>query len=249
MELKGAVAIVTGGSGGLGRRICHALAGAGTDVAVVYNTSHDEAQVVAGELRDAGVRAEALQCDVTDRQRVGALVPQVLKAFGRVDILVNDAAYNKWIPFSDLDALTYEAWDRIISTNLTGPMLLIKEVAGPMKRQGGGRIVNIASIAGLGPRGSSIAYAVSKAGLIHLTRCMAVALAPEVLVNCIAPGYMEDTKMSRNLSPAYLERAISGAALKRTTDKDDVSDQVVTFCQTKSTTGQTLAIDAGRHFH
>ena len=249
MDLEGAVAIVTGGSGGLGRRICRALANAGTHVVVAYNTRPDEAQVTAQEVRDHGVQADTIRCDVADLQQVEALVPEVLRKFGRVDVLVNNAAYNKWIPFPDLEALTYEEWNKFISINLTGPMLLTKAVAGPMRHQGTGRIVNIASIAGLGPIGSSIAYAVSKAGLIHLTKCMTVGLAPEVLVNCIAPGYLEGTRISANLDPAYKKRAIENAALKKATDMDDVASQVVAFCQSDSTTGQTLAIDAGRSFH
>ena len=199
MDLQGAVALVTGGSGGLGRRICHALAEAGAQVGAVYHESREASQDVVESLRGVGVEADAFQCDVTDPQQVESLVSQVLGKFGRVDILVNDAAYNRWIPFSDLDALTFEEWNRIIAVNLTGPMLCIKAVAGAMKRQGAGRIVNISSVAGLVPTGSSIPYGVSKAGLVHLTKCMAVALAPEVLVNCVAPGYMEGTRSSSNL--------------------------------------------------
>jgi 3-oxoacyl-[acyl-carrier protein] reductase len=104
---------------------------------------------------------------------------RALDTFGRVDLLVNDAAYNKWIPFNDLDAMNYEEWQKILAVNLTGPMLCIKAVAPAMQRQGGGRIVNIASVAGLAPSGSSIPYAVSKAGLIHLTRCMRWGWRPQ----------------------------------------------------------------------
>jgi 3-oxoacyl-[acyl-carrier protein] reductase len=249
MQLRGAVAIVTGGNGGLGQRICHALARAGADVAVVYAQSRESAQSVAAELRALGVRAEAMACDVTDPSQVHDLISHVLGGFGRVDLLINDAAYNKWIPFNDLDAMTYEEWQKILDVNLTGPMLCIKAAAPVMQRQGGGRIVNIASVAGLGPSGSSIPYAVSKAGLIHLTRCMAVGLAPTILVNCIAPGYLEGTRATANLNPAYKERAKDSALLKRAADKDDVANQVVAFCQTDSITGQTLVIDAGRFFH
>ena len=249
MELKGKVAIVTGGNGGLGQRICQALARAGCDVAVVCARSRDAAQAVAAQLKSTGVRAEAMACDVTSPAQVQELVAGVLKTFGRVDLLINDAAYNKWIPFNDLDALTYEEWQKIIAVNLTGPMLCIKAVAPAMQRQGGGRIVNIASVAGLAPSGSSIAYAVSKAGLVHLTRCMAVGLAPAILVNCVAPGYLEDTRATANLDPAYRQRARDAALLKRAADKDDVANQVVALCQTDSITGQTLVIDAGRFFH
>ena len=249
MNLKDTVAIVTGGNGGLGQRICHALAEAGAHLAVVYARSRDEAQAVADQLRNTGVRAEAMQCDVTVPQQVDALVSGVLESFGRVDILVNDAAYNKWIPFNDLDAMSYEEWNKIINVNLTGPMLCIKAVAPAMKRQGAGRIVNISSGAGLAPAGSSIPYAVSKAGLNHLTRCMAVGLAPEILVNCVAPGYLEGTRATSNLEPGYGERAIMRTLLKRAVDKDDVAEQVVAFCRTDSITGQTLVIDSGRFFH
>jgi 3-oxoacyl-[acyl-carrier protein] reductase len=162
MDLKGKVAVVTGGNGGLGQRICHALAAQGCHVAVVYAKSKDEAEGVARDLQKHQVSAASFACDVTSREDVARLVDDVVKRFGRLDILVNDAAYNKAIPFTDLEALTYEEWTKIIDINLTGPMLLTKAVGPVMKRQGEGRIVNISSVAGLGPTGSSIAYAVSK---------------------------------------------------------------------------------------
>lgn len=249
MELRGKVAVVTGGNGGLGQRICLALAKAGCDVAVVYANSRAPAEAVAREVRAMGVRSEALACDVADPEAVQSLARQVLASLGRVDILVNDAAYNKWIPFGDLDALTFEEWRKILAVNLDGPMLCIKHFAGALKAHGTGRVVNISSIAGLSPSGSSIPYAVSKAGLIHLTRCMAVGLAPAVLVNCVAPGYLEGTRATDNLDAAYRDRARDGAILKRAADKDDVADQVVTLCRTDSITGQTIAVDAGRFFH
>jgi len=249
MDLEGKVAIVTGGNGGLGQRICHALAQAGCHIAVVYAKSREQAEEVAAALRSHDVKADAFACDLTDPPQVEAMVAQVEQAFGRIDILVNDAAYNKWIAYTDLDALTLDVWDRILATNLTGPMLCTKAVAAAMRRQGGGRIVNISSVAGLSPTGSSIAYAVSKAGLIHLTKCMAVALAPDILVNCVAPGYIEETRATSNLDPAYRQRSRESALLKRAADKDDIAEQVVLLCRTESITGQTLAIDAGRVFH
>ncbi len=193
--------------------------------------------------------AEAIHCDVTDRSKVDEMVAQVLQRFGRLDILVNDAGYNKWIPYDDIDALTYEDWSKLIDVNLTGPMLTIKAASRPMKAQGGGRIINIASVAGVGPTGSSIAYAVAKSGLIHLTKCMAVGLAPDILVNCIAPGYLEGTKMSDNLAPEYKKASVKSSLLQRAADKDDIARQVVAFSTTDSVTGQTLIIDSGRVFH
>ena len=250
MELKGAVALVTGGNGGLGQRICHALAREGVHIAVVYARSRNQAEDVAREL--AGryqVNAAAFACDVTDAAAVAEVIRAVKARFGAIDILVNDAAFNKAIPFDDLSSLTEEVWEQIMAVNLTGPMRLIKAVAPVMKAQGRGRIVNIASVAGLHPTGSSIAYAVSKAGLIHLTRCMAVGLAPETLVNCVAPGLLEGTRATANLRAEQIERSASSAVLKKAADKDDCADMVVTMCRTETMTGQTMVIDAGRVFH
>lgn len=250
MDLKGSVALVTGGNGGLGQRICDALAREGAHVAVMYAQSRDQAEDVARDLAARhGVQAAAFGCDITDRAAVDRLVADVTARFGRLDILVNDAAFNKAVPFPDLDGLTEELWEKIMAVNLTGPMRLTKAVAPVMKAQGRGRIVNIASVAGLGPTGSSIAYAVSKAGLIHLTRCMAVALAPEVLVNCVAPGLLEGTRATANLRPEQIARSAATAVLGKAADKEDCAEMVVTMCRTETMTGQTVVIDAGRVFH
>ena len=250
MELRGTVALVTGGNGGLGQRICHALAREGVHVAVMYAQSRDQAEGVARDLAASHqVNAAAFGCDITDAGAVTKLVGDVTARFGRLDILINDAAFNHAVRFNDLDGLTEDLWDKIMAVNLTGPMRLIKAVAPVMKAQGRGRIVNIASVAGLAPTGSSIAYAVSKAGLIHLTRCMAVGLAPETLVNCVAPGLIEGTRATANLLPDQIANSASSAVLKRAADKDDCADMVVTMCRTETMTGQTTVIDAGRVFH
>jgi 3-oxoacyl-[acyl-carrier protein] reductase len=249
VDLSGAVALVTGGNGGLGQHICHALAKEGVHVAVVYVQSRDQAEAVARELASRHqVNAAAFACDVTDGAAVECAVRQVRERFGRLDILVNDAAYNKAIPFPDLDGMTMEVWDRIIAVNLTGPMRLMKAVAPIMKAQGRGRIVNISSVSGVGPTGSSIAYAVSKAGLIHLTRCMAVALAPQILVNCVAPGLLEGTRATANLREEQIRNSAATALLKKPADKDDCADMVVAMCRTETMTGQTAVIDSGRYF-
>jgi len=250
MELRGAVALVTGGNGGLGQRICHHLAREGVHIAVMYAQSRDEAEGVARDLASRHqVNAAAFACDITDGAAVERLVADVTGRFGRLDILVNDAAYNKAVPFADLDGLTMEVWDKIIAVNLTGPMRLIKAVAPVMKAQQQGRIVNISSVAGIGPTGSSIAYSVSKAGLIHLTKCMAVALAPETLVNCVAPGMLEGTRATANLRREQIDHAAATAILKKPADKDDCAEMVVTVCRSETMTGQTVLIDSGRYFH
>src|SRR6266513_5939285 len=118
MDLKGVVALVTGGNGGLGQRICHALAQGGAHVAVMYARSRDQAESVVGELTSRyQINARAFACDITDGAAVDRLIGEVTRAFGRLDILINDAAYNLSIPFGDLDSLTMEVWDRIMATN------------------------------------------------------------------------------------------------------------------------------------
>lgn len=249
MDLRNKVAIVTGGNGGLGQRICRALARSTCRVAVIYAVSETAAREVAADLRNHGVDAQAFQCDVSDPAQVKRMVQEVEEQLGRIDILVNNAAFNKWIPFHDLDKLTNEVWQKILGINLTGPTFLTKAVAPAMKRRGAGRIVNISSIAGLGPTGSSIAYSISKAALIHLTKCMAVALAPEVTVNCLAPGHLEGTRATSNLAPEFRASSLATALLKKAAAKDDIADQVVALCQADTITGQTLVIDSGKVFH
>ncbi len=250
MELRGAVALVTGGNGGLGQRICHALAREGVHIAVMYAQSRDQAEGVARDLTSRyQINAVAFACDITEGAEIEKLLSDVMAHFGRLDILINDAAYNKAVPFKDLDGLTDEVWDKIIAVNLTGPMRLTKAVAPIMKAQGRGRVVNISSVAGLGPQGSSIAYAISKARLIHLTKCKAVAMAPETLVNCVAPGLLEGTRATANLRPEMIAQGNATSLLKKAADKDDCADMVVTMCRTETMTGQTVVIDSGRTFH
>ncbi len=246
MDLKGCAAIVTGGSGGLGQRICRALALNGVDIVVNYTASEAKAKSVAEDMIKLGVRSVALCADVTDPNAVARMVDEAKAAFGRIDILVNDAAFNKTIAYPDLDGMTHELWNHILNVNLTGTFNCIKAVAPLMKAQGQGRIVNISSGAGVAPRGSSIAYAVSKAGMIHLTKCMAVALAPAVTVNCVAPGFMEGTRATANL-PAEYQATVAGMTLLRhPVSKDDIAEQLVTFCRSDSMTGQTVVMDCGR---
>src|SRR3954471_121084 len=215
----------------------------------MYARSREQAESVASELTSLyQIKAQAFACDIGDGAAVERLIGEVTQAFGRLDLLINDAAYNVSIPFGDLDGLTLEVWDKIMAINLTGPMRLTKAVAPIMKVQGRGRIVNVASVAGLSPTGSSIAYAVSKAGLIHLTRCMAVALAPETLVNCVAPGLLEGTRATANLRPEQIENSAATSLLKKPADKDDCAEMVIAMCRTETMTGQTAVIDSGRYF-
>ena len=249
MELKGSVAIVTGCTGGLGQRIGRVFAEQGAQVAGVYVQSKEQAETFAREWSALGPRCIAVQADVTDPPQIARLVERVMAEYGRIDVLVNNAAYNQLVPFKDLDGLTMEIWDHLLLANLTSPLMCVKAVAPIMKKQQRGRIVNVASIAGLAPLGSSIAYAVSKAGLIHLTRCLAVALGPEVTVNAVAPGTMMGTRMTARLDQALVERTTKNAALQRPVERDDVAQQILVFCKSDSTTGQVLVLDSGVVYH
>jgi 3-oxoacyl-[acyl-carrier protein] reductase len=245
MDLNGKTAFVTGGSGDIGAAIAGALAGAGADVAISYVGHRDGAMATAAAIEAAGARSLVVQLDQRDPQAIEASVDQVVGGLGRLDILINNAGWNIGIPFAALDELTAEIWNRVHETNLRGPYLLSRAFAAHLRAHGAGRIVNIASVGGLAPSSSSIAYSASKAGLIHLTRCLAVALAPTVTVNCVAPGLVEGTRIAARLPAAVAEGARRQAVLGRTAGVHDIAQQVLTFCRADSVTGQVLVVDGG----
>jgi 3-oxoacyl-[acyl-carrier protein] reductase len=245
MELTGRVALVTGGSGDIGRAIAIALAEAGADVAVTWVGHEAGASDTCREVVGRGRRATMVQLDQADPAAISPAVQRVVSALGQLDVLVNNAGWNIGIPFRDLDALTVEVWDRIQDVNTRGPFLLAQAAAGHLRARGAGRIVNIASVAGLRPAGSSIAYAVSKAGLVHLTRCLAVALGPEITVNCVAPGLVEGTRMARRIPAEVVEDIRRRLLLGHPALAEDIAAQVVAFCRADSVTGQVLTIDGG----
>src|SRR5215831_9606522 len=245
MDLQGKAAFVTGGSGDIGGATARALATAGADVAISYVGQLEAATATVDALRAAGRRSLAVQLDQRDPAAIDASVDRVVRELGRVDILVNNAAWNIGIPFTDLDALSADIWDRVLETNRRGPYLLARALAPHLRAHRAGRIVNIASLGGLYPSSSSIAYSASKAGLIHLTRCLAIALAPDVTVNCIAPGLVEGTRMAHRLPDEIVQIERSQAVLGRVATAQDIAAQVVTFCRAESITGQVLVIDGG----
>jgi 3-oxoacyl-[acyl-carrier protein] reductase len=248
MDLRDRVALITGASGGLGAVIARVLADHGVHIALTHLGHREEAVELCRELEGEGCKAFVAHLDQTDPASCTAAVTDTVKALGRLDILINNAAWNDLIPLADLDSLTSEVWDRALNTNLRGPFLMTRAAAPYLRRQDQGRVVNISGIPGFVPAGS-IALAVSKAGLIHLTRCLAVALAPTITVNCVAPGLMEGTRMFALVPPARVAAVTEQAVLKRTANPADVARQVVAFCQSDSVTGQTQVIDSGGFFH
>jgi NAD(P)-dependent dehydrogenase (short-subunit alcohol dehydrogenase family) len=243
--LHGKVALVTGGSGDIGGAIARRLGGAGAHVVATYVGAADAAAATVRDIESAGGAASALQLDQRDPAAIDACIRAVAERHGRLDILVNNAAWNIGIPFPDLDALTPAIWDRVLETNLRAPFLLARAAAKLLKADGGGHIVNISSAGGISPGSSSIAYSSSKAGLNHLTRCLAVALAPDVAVNCIAPGLVENTRMAKRLPEAVSRGARAQAVLGRVGQPADIAAQVLMFVTSTSITGQTMVIDGG----
>jgi NAD(P)-dependent dehydrogenase (short-subunit alcohol dehydrogenase family) len=245
MDLNGKVAFVTGGSGDIGRAIAEALAASGADIAISYVGEAGRAQAVVEAVRKAGRQGHAVQLDQRDPKSIDLCVEKVTGHFGRIDILVNNAAWNIGIPFRQLEQLDAATWDRVIETNLRGPFLLSRALAPHLAADDGGRIVNIASVGGLNPGSSSIAYSCSKAGLIHLTHCLAVALAPQVSVNCVAPGLVEGTRMALRLPPEVAAGARRQAVLGKVGSPVDIADATVLLCRADTITGQTIVVDGG----
>jgi 3-oxoacyl-[acyl-carrier protein] reductase len=244
MDLKGKVAIVTGGGTGMGKSISTLLAANGVNVAVNYSRSEADAVATAEELTAAGVDALPVQADVSSADDVARLIEQAEKQLGRVDFLVNNAGYTKFVPMNDLDGMPEEEWDKIFDVNVKGIWLCAKAAAPAMKRAGGGAIVNVASIAGLKVAGSSMAYAVSKAAAIHLTKCLALALAPDVRVNAVAPGLVI-TRWWAHAGEERLKQMSDSMPLKHSVTPEQVATATLELLKNESITGQTIALDAG----
>ncbi|MBA2449663.1 MAG: SDR family oxidoreductase [Chloroflexi bacterium] len=244
MDLTGKVAIVTGGGTGIGKAISRALAAAGAHVAVNYSRSGTDAATTVRELEGLGVRATAIRANVSLADEVRLMIERTTDELGGLDLLVNNAGTTKFVDFKDLDNMDEEAWDRIMAVNLKGTFLCCKAAAEPMRRAGGGSIVNISSVAGVRAAGSSIAYAVSKAGVIHLTRCMALALAPDIRVNSVAPGLVL-TRWQDHMSAEERRGRAEAAPLKRTVEPEEIATAAVECLRNDAMTGQTIVVDAG----
>ena len=239
------VALVTGASGDIGSAIAQALGAGGHHVIGTYVGAADAAAHTVSTIVEAGGSAQAVQLDQRDPEAIEALIASIAEQHGRLDVLVNNAAWNIGIPFRRLDDLSSDIWDRVLETNLRAPFLLARAGAKLLKAGDGGHIINISSAGGISPGSSSIAYSSSKAGLNHLTRCLAVAMSPEVAVNCIAPGLVENTRMAKRLPENVAEGARQTAVLGRVGQAEDIANQVLAFVHSTSVTGQTIVIDGG----
>jgi NAD(P)-dependent dehydrogenase (short-subunit alcohol dehydrogenase family) len=239
--LAGKVVLVTGGARRLGRQIALALAGAGADLAITYRKSRTEAAQTADALAGLGAGALAIECDVRAEEQVHAAVTAVAGSFGRLDILVNNAAVFSTEP---LESLSLEAWDDVFATNTRGPFLVAREAL-PHLRAAEGRIVNMGSLGGLRAWATHAHYCASKAALHSLTQAMAKAFAPEVSVNCVAPGWIE-TENTRESDAAGAARFAERTPMQRNGTAEDVAQAVLFFAAGPHfITGQVLAVDGG----
>lgn len=238
------VALVTGGSGGIGQAVCRELSTAGFAVAVHYHSDHARAETVVEELTAQGGEACSLSADISDAAAVEALFAEIMRRFGRIDVVVNNAGITR-------DALVLrmklEDWQKVIDTNLTGAFLVSRAAAKIMLRQRSGKIINVASVVGLSGNAGQANYAAAKAGLIGLTKTLAKELAGRgITCNAVAPGFIA-TAMTEALSAEVKHGFINSIPLARPGTPADVAAAISFLASAKSDyiTGQVLAIDGG----
>jgi 3-oxoacyl-[acyl-carrier protein] reductase/pteridine reductase len=230
-------ALVTGAAKRIGRSLALSLAAAGADVAITYRGSAAEAQATVEALRKHQVRATAVHCDVRSQESVAAAVASVAEQFGRLDILVNNAGI---FETAVLQSITVAQWDHMFETNTRGPFL-VSQAAYPHLHRSQGRIINIGSLGGLHPWATHGHYCTSKAALHMLTQTMAKAFAPEISVNCVAPGMI----VNGEVDPAY-EHFANKTPMQRNGTPEDVAEAVLFFARGPHfITGQILAVDGG----
>ena len=237
--LAGKVALVTGGARRLGRASALALAAAGADVAITYRKSAKDAGETVADLKKAGARALAVRCDVTDAKSVAAAVKEVVKKLGGIDILVNNAGNYETVQFEDL---TLAQWDAIFASNVRGPFL-VSQTALKHLRKRQGRIINLGSLGGLRPWADHAHYCSSKAALHMLTKVMAKALAPEISVNCVAPGMIA---LGEKAAAGFMRRMAKQTPMRRNGSGEEVAAAVLFFAiAPQFITGQILFVDGG----
>jgi NAD(P)-dependent dehydrogenase (short-subunit alcohol dehydrogenase family) len=240
VNLKGKVALVTGGARRIGRAIALELAAHGASIAVHYRTSHTEADTVVADIATNGGKAQTFRANLEHVAEIEQMVTNVLDAFGRIDILVNSASVFAPTP---IEKITEHDWDANLDTNLKAPFFLSKFAGAAMRRQGAGKIVNLGDWAGIRPYKDYLPYSVSKSGLIGLTKALAKELAPEVQVNCIALGMVIPPE---TYTKEEVDRLVSRTLTKQMGTPEDVARAVLFFCETDFATGAVLTLEGGR---
>ncbi|MBD0381418.1 SDR family NAD(P)-dependent oxidoreductase [Paenibacillus sedimenti] len=244
MEFVNKVALVTGGGTGIGRATCLLLARRGAIVAVNYSRSQTDADETVRLIHNEGGRAIAIQADVSRDKEVRDMVDHIVRQFGTVDLLVNNASITRHIPLDDLEAATEEVWDELYSVNVKGMFNCARAVAPWMKKNKQGAIVNVGSIAGLTGVGSSLPYAVSKAAVHGLTKSLARALAPEIRVCSIAPGAVATRWWAGR--EEQMKRLSPNLPLQRIATPDDIAKFICSVLEQEAITGQIITVDSGQ---
>jgi len=243
-NLSGKIAVVTGGSRGIGRAICLELAACGATVAVNYHQSAAAAGEVVSEIEKSGAAAQAVQADVRDSEQVGAMFKGIIAAHGTIDILVNNAGMTR---DNVIMMMKPDDFDAVIDTNLRSAWLCCKAAARVMMRKRRGAIINITSVVGLAGNGGQTNYAASKAGIIGLTKSLAKEVAVRgIRVNAVAPGFVE-TDMTADLSDEIKSQAIEAIPLGRMGTPQHIAKAVVFLASQDAAyiTGQVLVVDGG----
>jgi 3-oxoacyl-[acyl-carrier protein] reductase len=244
MKLKERVALITGAGTGMGRATAEMFAREGAKVVVNYCHSRDAAEKVARGIEAAGGTAMAIAADVANEAAVKSMMERAADAYGGLDILVNNAGWSTRIPHEKLDDLTDEIWDNTLDTNLRGAFYCVRAAVPLLRQRTGASIVNIASVAGFTGMGSSMVYAASKAAMLCMTKSLARALAPQIRVNAVAPGFVRTRFASWPASAFDAGEAVT--PLKRLATVDDVASAAL-FLATdgSSLTGETIVVDGG----
>lgn len=240
MNIEDKVALVTGGARRVGKAIGLALARSGARVLITYNTSAAEAAITVAEINRSGGQASAIQCDQRDLDAIDRLFDRLRLDTARLDILVNNAAIMERKPALEI---TPDDWSRVMDTNLRGPFFMAQRAAQWMLTTGGGVIVNIADLSALHPWPSYLTHTISKSGVVAMTQTLALALAPSIRVNAIAPGAVLKPD---EWSDERWVKMIAALPLRREGTSEDVAEAVLYCVRSDFMTGQTIVIDGGR---
>jgi ketoreductase RED2 len=238
---RGQTVLITGSSSGIGAATARLFAAAGATVVVNSSTSTEAGEALAAELPDASY----VRADVSDQGEARSLIAQVVARHGRLDVLVNNAGTTQVIPHDDLEAASPDIWRRIFDVNVIGTWQVTTAALAPLRESGNGQVVNVSSLAGERPTGSSIPYACSKAAVSHMTRLLANALGPAIRVNAVAPGLVDtpwtaDWDVVRGFVNAQ-------APLQRTASPEDVAEVIMGLARSAYVTGEVVLVDGGLH--
>ena len=244
-ELDGRTALVTGGSRGIGRATCVRLARDGANVAINYARDEAAAREALRLVEAEGAQGQIVQADVSDPADVARLVGETERGLGPVDLLVTSAGI---APDESRGEVSLAEWRRAMAVNLDGTFLPIMAVKDGMIARGFGRIVCFASIAGLRPRAAMLAYSTSKAGVVAFARSCSEAFAPQIRINCIAPGLIDTDMPAASLTPEIRQRMVDATPLKRIGQPEEMAELALFLLSERAsyTTGQTYVADGGR---